>query len=247
MFDGIEQFEVNFPEGKAKFPIFYKDASASAHMFLSRTTEVRKMTPLPVQQIIPGITIVSVAYFNYRDTDIGPYKEIGVTAQVALSLNEKIPFPLYPIISLLRGNFRVHVIYLPVTTPIAYVAGVKIYNYPKFVADIDTDDDEQTFSLKRDGKTILEVKKRGNSITLFNAHRKNFVFTTYQIKDGKLMKADVSVRAEDVKVQIGGFYIQLGEDTDIGRNMKRMLISTFPILSLHIKKMKAILYLPQAI
>ena len=75
---------------------------------------------------------------EYPDSTIGPYNEIGIG--VPCRLDPVLNIPLLPALfdRFFAVGFYVH--YLPVTTQIAYDAGVDVWGLPKFVATIEFED-----------------------------------------------------------------------------------------------------------
>ncbi len=236
-FDGIQQFEVAFQDLKGKVPIFYYDASANVNMFFASSRRIRKYIKdrrIKIAELLPGITLVGVTCFEYRKTDIGPYNEIGIT----------VPFGSAKVLSsFLSGEFEVHVWHLPVTTEIAYVAGVLIYNYPKFVSDIKYS--QENFSLSSDSTKIFDVKiKARKSLPI---RKKRFHFITYQIKDNTLIKANVDAIGENISLSFLSSEINLNPSTKIGGELKDVLISKKSLVSMEIRNLKAILYMPKKV
>ncbi|MHB8492645.1 MAG: acetoacetate decarboxylase family protein, partial [Solirubrobacteraceae bacterium] len=143
-FDGISQGDVMIAGQHAKVPIFYYDGTATSAVFAAKLGELRRLMPDPRMQparLTPGLGAIAVTCFEYRDTDIGPYNELAIS----VVLNEPWFLPNLPgralAASLRRRQLHAWVHHLPVTTEIARAGGVDFYNYPKFVADIDFDED----------------------------------------------------------------------------------------------------------
>lgn len=139
-FDGVPQIEVPMAGQQGKLPIFYFDGSAQTAVFPARLKGLRALLPdrryVPAR-LAPGIGALAVSCFEYRDTDIGPYNELGI----AVVLDPTPGAPNLPGRALLgglrRGQLHAWVHHLPVTTEIARDAGRRYYNYPKFVAGIE--------------------------------------------------------------------------------------------------------------
>lgn len=248
-FQGIFQFEVEFEGQKAKVPIFYRDASAIVGMFPAKSKKLREIVPekLEVKEFIPSVTLLSIACFKYIDTDIGEYNEIGITAPVKMKEKKmRNPIQLTDLMKeITQGEFHAHVIHLPVTTEIAKIAGVEIYNYPKFVADIEVAPDDMRSSLheKGNGKEILHVEK-SKGIPVLTQKERKILFVTYQEKDGEVIKAEVLVKANNIKYFLGGLKVSPNPETEIGKELSDVLISDKAVFSMLIPKMQAILHLP---
>ena len=135
------------------------------------------------------------------------------------------------------------VIHLPVTTEIARVLGVEIYNYPKFLAKIEVDVDNLSASLSENGKEIFKIEQKSPVVVLHQKERK-MTFVTYQEKDGEIIKAEVLVKVQNIKYILGGLEVKPNRETKIGKELDEILISKKSIFSMVIPKMQAILHLP---
>ena len=139
-FEGVPQVDASLAGESAKLPIFYYDGTAQTAVFPAKLGALRKLLPDPrfvPARLAPGLGAVSVSCFEYRDTDIGPYNELAI----AIVLNSSPFASNLPGRALLGGlrskQLHAWVHHLPVTTEIARVGGVDLYNYPKFVGSID--------------------------------------------------------------------------------------------------------------
>ncbi|MBJ7348797.1 MAG: acetoacetate decarboxylase family protein, partial [Thermoleophilaceae bacterium] len=139
-FDGVSQVELGTDENSMLAPLFYYDGEAMVGIFPARLSALKKLMPdarMRPARLAPGIGAVTVACFEYRDTDITDYNELAI----AIPLNEPYYRPNLPgralASALRRDQFDVLVHHLPVTTERARTGGRTWYNYPKFVAGID--------------------------------------------------------------------------------------------------------------
>lgn len=83
------------------------------------------------------LVLGGLAWYEYRDTDIGSYREVAV----AVSVQPRNRRPsLLPRLNLWAPSSRrkvgFHILHLPVTTRVACAAGVELWGFPKFVTDI---------------------------------------------------------------------------------------------------------------
>jgi hypothetical protein len=145
-FDGVPQLEATMAGLPGKLPLFYYDGSAQTAIFPARLRELRLMLPDPrfvPARLAPGLGVIAISCFEYRDTDIGPYNELAIS----IVLNEPWFAANVPGRALLAGvrRYQLHawVHRLPVTTEIARDAGVTFYGYPKFVAEIEFGEEER--------------------------------------------------------------------------------------------------------
>lgn len=186
-FEGVKEKEVEITGGSCAVPVLYREVFAVAGIFPAPTLKLRDLLPtsklVPVE-VMPGKGLLAVMAFDYRDTSIGPYRElaIAVPARYRPRVNPVLIPPLRMAASL---SFEAFVWQLPVTTEIALHAGIDIWGYPKFMADIGLEETEDTvtFTLEEKGRQILtlEVKKSQPRMKTY------FDFNTYTVKDRELL------------------------------------------------------------
>lgn len=126
--------------GDVLLPIFYPDFSYTHFLYwldYDKAAEKLADTDFTACRFIHGKAAVMLTFFEYRQSDIGPYNEVSL-AIVSFPKNNKQPALLMPQLFMDARNWTIgaYVINLPVTTETAMAAGKEIYNYPKFVTDI---------------------------------------------------------------------------------------------------------------
>lgn len=141
---------VGTSQGKVDLPILYYDNSNLIAMFwVDHGVAQALVGPhgLAAIRFAGGKALVALGFYEYRQTAIGPYNEVGV-AIAALPVGMQAP--AFPLLSLFYGLDRpragFYVIDLPVTTQVACSAGREIWGYPKFVTAIDFALDGRQFS-----------------------------------------------------------------------------------------------------
>jgi hypothetical protein len=197
--------------GPIKVPIFYHDVSSMWVYFSAPIHRVQSI--LPSNRLKPislgnGNALYGVVCFEYRDTTIGSYNEVGIG--VPCRLDPVINVPILPALfdRFFAVGFYVH--YLPVTTQIAYDAGVDIWGLPKFIAQI-TFEDTQNWRrciLQADSKEILTLEVTQPDRAL---KRDSYDFHTFSVKDNSLLKIPVqssgqfwaSRKAESAQLHLG--------------------------------------------
>jgi len=136
--------------------------------------------------LLPGNrTIAGVAVFNYIDTTIGSYGEVGLVIPVVHST--KAPRTLLPaIIESRYPGFGILVMHLPVTKTIARDAGRGQWGYTKFVADMTftITPEFMECNMKEEDKEILTIRVARKGIPVRD--RKPLV--TYSVLNGNLIK-----------------------------------------------------------
>jgi Acetoacetate decarboxylase (ADC). len=166
-FRGIEQFEINFEGEKGKIPVFYRSTYGMFGFFPAKSSKVKELLParikekFKVPELIPGLTMCGIAGFMYKNSSLGPYNEVAITFPVKQKQKMKPNIFVLNLTDIIRGEFHVYVRHLPVTTKIAKEAGVIIYNYPKFIADIEFQNGSSFyFSGKQKRNTLFQNTKR---------------------------------------------------------------------------------------
>jgi hypothetical protein len=84
-----------------------------------------------------GKALVGIAFYEYRNSSINSYNEVGV---VIAALPNGTIAPKFPLLSLFysldKNRTGLYIVDLPVTTTVACAAGKEIWGYPKFVTPI---------------------------------------------------------------------------------------------------------------
>jgi hypothetical protein len=127
--------------GDVELPVLYRDASAVFCYFRvdpSRAAEGLEGTPLAPARFAGGTALAALAAYDYRDTSIVPYREVGLGVAV---VPRTARAPALPLLHLLREpthrDVSWHVLHLPVTTQVADVGGRELYGFPKLVTELD--------------------------------------------------------------------------------------------------------------
>ncbi len=174
-----------------EFPVFYYDVRFIIAVFTAKTTALRRLLPHPKFkpiQIWPGIGMLGIAAFEYRDTSVGPYHEIAIT--IPIKFPPAFIMPGLSAIKMMRKNlFPVYIHHLPVTTEIALKFGIHFYNYPKFLAEITFQDREETLEVTLKEKDDLILKLLAKKPVLKRSA--GFEFHTYSIKQNVVLRAQV--------------------------------------------------------
>lgn len=191
-FQHITQFQTfETASGLIEVPIFYHDVSSMWVYFSAPSHMVQSI--LPSERLKPislgnGNALYGFVCFEYRDTTIGPYNEVGIGAPCRL--DPVINIPLLPALfnRFFGVGFYVH--YLPVTTQIAYDAGVDIWGLPKFIAQIAFEEthNSRRCVLQADSKEILTLEVTHPDRAL---KQDTYDFHTFSVKDKFLLKTPV--------------------------------------------------------
>jgi hypothetical protein len=211
--------------GDVKFPIFYFDTSAIYFYYFidyDKADESLKDTPLAPHKFFNNKALMGLAFYQYRDCDIGPYNEAG-TGILAHKREEKQGSLIWEFLTK-RANNRSSAFYvkdLPVTTPKANAAGIEMWGFPKFVTPIHIDFSGHQFmaSIKNPSsdEDILQIKADLSGGIPTPA----FDLSFFSLKENTLLKSFVETKST-FKTKLGGSTdLSLGaHDHPMAKNLK---------------------------
>jgi hypothetical protein len=204
---------VQTSEGTVELPILYYDTSNFVAMF---RVDVEALVPLidpglvPVKAL-PGSGLLIVSCYEYRNTTVGVYNEVGIAALVAPAgegITKSSLLSLYRPLD--KQRVGVYVIDLPVTTQAANSAGREIWGYPKFVTRID-------FSMTKDGFACTTLDPEGNNIMTLEGKPGPGVPmppispVTYSRLDNQLLRTLINVRGHVQACLPGSMRLSVGD------------------------------------
>ncbi|HEY6098020.1 MAG TPA: acetoacetate decarboxylase family protein, partial [Anaeromyxobacter sp.] len=150
--------------GPVKLPVLYSDgASLLAFFWVDAAKAARQLegTGLEPARFPGGRALHGLAFYDYRETAIGPYHEVGSALAVQPVGQAASMLDLFRPPAGRRLGFRI--LDLPVSTSIANAAGREIWGYPKFVTDLPQRYDPGAFSgavMAPGGGEILRLEGR---------------------------------------------------------------------------------------
>lgn len=245
-FGDMMQIDADFNGEPAKMPVFYYDATAFTGIFLARMSALKQFMPekpfFPCP-VFPGVGVIAITCFQYRDTDIRPYNEISVS--IPMTYRHRSFLPGAALISALRDDeFHTYVHRLPVTTKIALDGGVIVYNFPKFLSSIDFEEE--------DGRMVVTLKENGELIFKMTAAKiaaptsKTVRYVTYPVKNNCAQNTNVLINAKKFGMSLNpkSVQLELGENHAIANELNGALLWRRPILYQYLPECQAILYPP---
>jgi hypothetical protein len=127
--------------GEVELPVLFRDVSSVYAFFpveLSRAEALLAGTPFAPARFGTGTAIAGLAFYDYRETSIGAYREAGLAMAVTL---RGTATPSLPLLDMLRRarhrDVGFHILDLPATTPIAVATGCELWGFPQWVTEID--------------------------------------------------------------------------------------------------------------
>ena len=214
-------------------PIYYHDNDVFSSVHTASYEAVLATLPTNVLQParwVDGRALVAIFAFRYHtitwtagDGTIGrlaPYGEVSVSALVTTgSAPRALP--------LLRRRVGGYVLQLPVTTAEARDGGLIVHGFPKFVADMDFEEqpDLRRVQVSEGGSSILTLTVRPRGPVL--VERRPLV--AYTTQTDKLLKTVIPVLAH-MQIRPGGRAgeLLLGEH-EVADGLRRLEISPAPL------------------
>ena len=247
-FEDVSQVDLKLDGHEVKLPIFYYDGSAMSGMFPARLSRLRKLLPdrrFNPARLAPGVGLVAVTCFEYVDTDIGPYNELAIAIALSVPYHRSNP-PLRALLDSQRsGQLHAFVHHLPVTTDIALVAGKRLWNYPKFIANIDFSESEgQRICRLAEGEehiltmTRERISARRSSDTQVFSH-------LWHDRQPQSSEFKLHAGAAGQTGRLGAAKIELGSAHPIALELRDLLLSTKSIGAQWSEKLEGILYGPE--
>ena len=128
-------------------PVEVRDASAGTVAYEVDATGASALLPpafVPVE-VSPGRAHLAIVVVDYRDNDLGSYREVGLMFFVRPAAG---------------GDDGTCIVRLPVDQPFTCEAGQRIWGFPKTIEQIDLDytDDAAQCALRMDGELVLTVR-----------------------------------------------------------------------------------------
>ncbi len=225
------------PVGNAsvELPILYRDASQFGVFFrtdLAAARELLKDAPVEPWPVL-GHAMAAIYVWEYRDTSVGPYNELGIGVQ-ARRRGSRPSLLQLGLDMEAQDDQGIWVVNLPVTTQAAHDAGVEIWGYPKYVTSITTRFDEDAASCRLGDELTLAIgRPRGPRTRLP-------VVTYTKHPEGHLVRTAI---ATDHRVQWGsaaGARLALLGDGPTAKTVRRLgLHERTPLLTFRTDSFRA--------
>ncbi len=244
-FRGIEPKEVPTRSGTVELPIRCAAATCAAGFFSAPAAGIKALLPSPdlvPVEMRPGRAVVAFAAFACHDTSIGPCRKFGIAVPVSHRPKRR-PGPVAALRMLSTLSFEAWVWKLPVTSEAALEAGIDVWGWPGFSADIDFRDgpDSASCRLAAEGRHVLTLTVRKKKPAI----RTYLDFNAYTVKDGNLLYTPVrgvsagmarSVLPRSAALELG--------DHPLADEIGRLGLSSRAAASLYVPDLRAVL--PQA-
>lgn len=213
--------------GSCALPILYRDASQIGVFFrvdLERARAVvgrdRRIEPWPIF----GKAVAAIYAWDYRDSTVGAYGEVGLGVQCRRTGTRPSLFRLATDMGA-DDDQGIWVVDLPVTTETARDAGVDLWRYPKYVTRIETRFADAGASVALGDELELSIG------ALRGPRTKAQPVVTYTEKDGRLLRTRIDV---DHRVRWGGgggARLSIRGDGPMARSARALGLDTAPIVA----------------
>ena len=204
-------------KGNVEFPIYYYDVSNLIAVFKADVQGVEtilKDSGMESALTIGGKPLVFMSFYEYRNTSIGSYNEVGVAIPVLRKeMGKGMKPPINNFVDLMRAvdkrQVGFYVVDLPVTTEEANAAGRELWGYPKFVTDIPFKLGASAFNSEVKDPQFGSIAHLRGKLNL-GIKAPTLSAVTYSHLGSKTLRATVNVRgnykayfAHDLKLNVG--------------------------------------------
>jgi hypothetical protein len=242
-FENRVRWELERNGTRRKLPYFYFDNTSLTAMFTASSPKVRALLPHPelrLVELLPGRCLVAFTAFEYRRTDVEPYNEVSISFLVTFRRRQ---VPGFTVAGMMRsGVFSAYVWQLPVNTEHARAGGVDLFCYPKILADIqfEWNEDWVTCTLAEEGETILRLGGR----KLAGRRRKPIHYFTYSFEDGAPLITEVLVNPLEFAetYAAGAVSLELGASHHISQKLREIDLGKRALVYQYMASTEAILF-----
>ena len=193
-------------------PCEVRDASVGSATFLVRSRVARRWLPtaaLVPMELVPGRALLTLTMIDYRDNDLGDYRELSVALAVRQAGGVPGLARLGDWRRMARGELATWIQHLPVDQPFTCAAGRRIWGFPKTQDQLDLTLglEEAVCTWRADGRDVLTLTvPRGGTGTMPARE-----LTTYTMRDGRLHATPFVSGGEGTRIVWGGARLQLGD------------------------------------
>jgi len=238
-FSGYVDKQVMCGERPLPLPLKFKEIRAMMGYFPVKASLIKPMLPAGLSPVsFFGYGIVGLAGIEYRDVNIGPYDEIAV--QTLVRYIGKLPPQARQ--GYMRERVGMHIMIISVTTQEASDSGIHIWGYPKFISQIEFQDqgDQRECRWRIDGQEVLRLTMTTSGFSyLMNAPMVNF-----SQKENELLK-NVLYCKFPLKMTRGGPNVRVVYGTHpLGQKIKDLIGDKKAIASCSFEKGLGVLDVP---
>lgn len=215
----VPRTSVNTSQGQVQLPILYRKTRNVNAFFMVDTDKVQAVLSQTAGDALQaacrwrGQAMVALACYEYEDTSIGPYHEIGLAVPVVRhGVKPRMGHWLQALgdVDHPQRELGFYVLHLPVSTAAACAAGREIWGLPKFIAPMQyeragsqvkvvlCDPDQLTRPeaaiLTLSGKLGASIPSPSMSLVLYSQLQAHWLRTTVNVRGGVRLHAPGRVR-----------------------------------------------------
>jgi hypothetical protein len=212
-------------------PVEVREASAGTVAYEVDATAAAALLPaaFEVAEVAPGRAHLAIVVVDYRDNDLGTYREVGLM------------FFVRPVAGGADGTFIVR---LPVDQEFTCEAGQRIWGFPKTVEQIDLEyaDDAVTCALRMDGELVLRVRLPRDPAAA--GEMPPTPMTAYTIVDGAPHATTFTQGGTGFSMAFDGVELELGTHP-VAKELAGLNLSPTPAFTTWTEHMRATFEAPQ--
>ncbi len=241
-FESAPQVTQPLSSGSCDLPIHYRDGGWCGLFYRVALPAAQALcTGLDIEPWpIFGAAVAAIYAWEYRDSSVGSYGEVGIGLQVRRRGARPSVVKLGVDMSA-DDNQGIWVASLPVTTQAAFDAGVELWNYPKYVTPITTRFDASGAHVRLGDE--LELTLGG-----VRGFRRNLPVVTYTARQGVLLRTHITT---DCLVRLGlpvGASLKVLGDGPSARIIQALgMAERSPLAAFHTNAFRAILPLGKGV
>jgi hypothetical protein len=188
-----------------------------------------------------GRAFLALSAVRYADNDLGPYNEVAVAFVVE-------PHDLAPGTkpAAFTGQVTTYIHRLPVNQAFTCEAGRGIWGFPKWVADIDYDNDGRrtTVVLRDEGQVVLSLGVRSSPLPIPSRRTE---MSSYSFTDGVLRRTPWVTGSERATGRPSGVQVALGHGHPMAEELRSLGLPRRALFSMTTGNMRASFGLPETI
>jgi hypothetical protein len=214
-------------------PVEVRDASAGTVAFEADAVAAAALLPAAFQvlEVSPGRAHLAIVVVDYRDNDLGAYREVGLMFFVRPSSG---------------GDDGTFIVRLPVDQPFTCEAGRRIWGFPKTQEQIDLEyaDDAVTCALHMDGELVLRVRLPRDAGA--DGEMPPTPMTAYTILDGAPHATTFTQGGTGFSLGFDGVDLELGTHP-VAKELASLNLAPTPAFTTWTERMRATFEAPRAV
>jgi hypothetical protein len=243
VFEGIEQTPVEIGDTTVPLPAFFPDNTALVAIFPARLGRLRRLLPdrrLRPARLAPGVGTVVLAFYEYRDSPVGDYRELGVLIPLADGLNA-------PGLALLEtqrtGLSSSYLHWLPVSEESA-TSGGPIWGFPNALAEIcwRQDAGSQTWTVADDDGPALTLRAR--QIPTEGTEEQTSIMHTWSAGQPQSFEVRAVALQAGMSAKFGAAKVELEHRHPRGRELADLLLSHKSLALVSMPRVQQVLFPP---